>query len=144
MRNNSQNTEVLIDLIDKIKKIKKINQGKISLLAGYDTETYLSEAKSTGNVSDNIIKAVRNVYEKALADPSFLDGGIEKIEIKNVPALTIENQIEIIASVRVIISILAEIQAALPEAKLLPTQLLNIYQKMVRDEAKQFFDELKQ
>jgi len=142
LRNNSQNTAVLIDLIDKIKEIKKISQGKISLLAGYETENYISEAKSINNVSENMIKAVRGVYEKAIADPSILELKDQAV-ISNIPSLTMENQIELIATVRVVISILAEIQAALSDGKLLPTQLLNIYQKMVKDETIQVLDKLK-
>jgi len=63
---------ILEDLIDKIKEIKRITQGKISLLAGYESENYLSEAKSTNNVTDNIIKSVRLLYEKAKANPDIL------------------------------------------------------------------------
>lgn len=67
------NKEILQDLIDKIKEIKRITQGKISLLAGYESENYLSEAKSTDNVTDNIVRSVRLLYEKAKANPSILD-----------------------------------------------------------------------
>jgi len=67
------NRESLQELIDKIKEIKRITQGKISLLAGYESENYLSEAKSTNNVTDNIVKSVRMLYEKAKDDPSVLE-----------------------------------------------------------------------
>ena len=67
------NKEVLQELIDKIKEIKRITQGRISLLAGYESENYLSEAKSTNSVTDNIVKSVRLLYEKARVNPSVLD-----------------------------------------------------------------------
>lgn len=70
--NLKSNKEILEDLIDKIKGIKRITQGKISLLAGYESENYLSEAKSTDNVTENIVKAVRSLYEKAKLNPDIL------------------------------------------------------------------------
>lgn len=67
------NKEILKELIDKIQEIKRISQGRISVLSGYETENYLSEAKSTNKVTDNIIKAVSALYEKAKINPKILD-----------------------------------------------------------------------
>ncbi|HXS59007.1 MAG TPA: hypothetical protein VN726_22945 [Hanamia sp.] len=72
MREVRSNKEILDDLIKKIQEIKRITQGKISLLAGYETENYLSEAKSTNNVTDNIIRAVNSLYKKAKENPDVL------------------------------------------------------------------------
>jgi len=67
------NKEVLKDLIDKIQEIKRIPQGRISKLAGFSTENYLSEAKSNNNVTGSIIKKVRSLYEKAINNPDILN-----------------------------------------------------------------------
>jgi hypothetical protein len=77
------NKEILEDLIDKIKEIKRITQGKISLLAGYESENYLSEAKSTNNVTDNIVKSVRLLYEKAKVNPDILNEDKNEVINKN-------------------------------------------------------------
>ena len=87
----------------------------------------------------NVIAGRRNVppdiYKK------FTE--IYNIEIEDPGGTAIENQIEILASYRVILSVLAEIQSSLMEEKMLPTQLHNIYRKMVRDEVEQVRDELR-
>jgi hypothetical protein len=71
------------DLLKKIKGIKKITQGRISILAGYSTENYLSEAKSNNNITDSIIKSLEILYEKAQRDPTILESDeihLEKTE----------------------------------------------------------------
>lgn len=71
--------------------------------------------------------------------------GIEKhFSVKDAGGMILENQIEILASTRVLLSILAEIQAPQMKEKALPTQLLSIYRTMVKDEAKQVRNELRQ
>lgn len=129
------NKEKLQDLLDKIKEIKRIPQGRISKLAGYETENYLSEIKSTGEISDNVIKAVETLYQKAKANPEILEKGYKETGtlIQDAGAMIINNQVEIIAENRVILSILAEIQAPMMKEKTLPTQLRNTYQMMVED-----------
>lgn len=64
-------------------------------------------------------------------------------EVQDAGSLMLHNQVEGVALLRVILSILAEIQSPLSKEKMLPTQLLSIYRKMVRDEAEQVRKELK-
>ena len=56
--------------------------------------------------------------------------------------ILIKNLIELKAGQRVILSILAEVQAPTMQEKTLPTQLLSIYRKMVKDEAVQVGEEI--
>lgn len=69
----SSNKKVLQDIIDKIQEIQRIPQGRISKLAGFKTENYLSEAKSNDNVTDSIIKKVRSLFERAIKNPDILN-----------------------------------------------------------------------
>lgn len=73
MTENNINVERFNDLIKKIKGIKRITQGKISILAGYSTENYLAEAKSTGNITDNIIESLEILYDRAKKNPEILN-----------------------------------------------------------------------
>ena len=66
----------------------------------------------------------------------------DSIKFKDALGITIENQIEILATGRTILSILAELQAPLKKG-FLPTQLSNTYRKMVKDEVELIRDELK-
>lgn len=116
----------LIDLIDKIQKATGLTQGEISEKAGYKAG-YLSEQISKNQVS-------KKLYEKVRLATA--------IQVRDAGAVIIENQVEIMATQRVILSVLAEIQA--PQAQRLPTELANIYRRMVRDEAEQVQAELRQ
>lgn len=71
--NNNKNIDKFKDLLKKIKEIKRITQGKISILAGYETENYLAEAKSTGRITDNIIENLEILYERAKKNPEILN-----------------------------------------------------------------------
>jgi hypothetical protein len=73
MTENNINIDKFNDLLKKIKGIKRITQGKISILAGYSTENYLSEAKSTGNITDNIIESLEILYDRAKRNPEILN-----------------------------------------------------------------------
>lgn len=68
----NKNEEKFKDLLKKIKGIQRITQGRISILAGYKTENYLSEAKSNGNITDDIIENLEILYEKAKNNPNIL------------------------------------------------------------------------
>jgi high-affinity K+ transport system ATPase subunit B len=140
----SSNKEILEDLIDKIKEIKRITQGKISLLAGYESENYLSEAKSNDNVSDNIVKSVRLLYEKAKRDPSILTHEVEtiadKITIQDTPGSNQEFLIQILAKVNVLFSNEAEKTAQKEGRK--ATDVLREMDKAAMDEANILYKEL--
>lgn len=73
MDGNKTNIDKFNDLLKKIKEIKRITQGKISILAGYSTENYLSEAKSNGNITDNIIESLEILYDRARKNPEILN-----------------------------------------------------------------------
>ena len=66
----------------------------------------------------------------------------DSIQFNDALGVTIENQIEILATGRTILSILAELQAPLKKG-FLPTQLSNTYRKMVKDEVELIRGELK-
>lgn len=121
--------EELIKLLEKITAKTGLNQGEISEKAGYNTNT-LAEAISKGRVTKSILKKVKGVLES------------EGTYVHDAGAMLIENQVEIMATNRVILTILAEIQA--PQQKRLPTELAGIYRRMVKDEAELVRSELKQ
>lgn len=119
------NKEILQDLIDKIKEIKRITQGQISLLAGYESENYLSEAKSTDCVTDNIIKSVKSLYERAKANPDILTDKDKSINVSQSLSELTGERIELTAAMRAAIKILTlkcieqEVKISEIEAKLL-------------------------
>lgn len=86
----NENFDKLKDLLKKIQAIKRITQGKISILAGYETENYLSEVKSTGNISDNIIERLEMLYERAQKNPDILKA--DKIPIEKTDQQIIEER----------------------------------------------------
>lgn len=69
--------------------------------------------------------------------PKDLEGSF----VKDASAVIINNQIELIAGQRVILSILAEVQAPQMKEKTLSTQLSDIYRNMVKDVVKQVREE---
>lgn len=145
---STPNKERLKDLLDKIQEIKRINKSSISILAGYESGNYISERMSANEVSDDLLKAVNALYQKAKVDSSILrninkEDFKKQIKIKDPLGITVEYQIEILATGRTILSILAELQAPLIKGSL-PTQLANTYQKMVKVQAELIRAELKQ
>jgi uncharacterized linocin/CFP29 family protein len=142
------NKEKLKGLLDKIQEIKRINKSSISILAGYESGNYISERMSVNDVSDDLVKAVNSLYLRAKNDPSILinvnkEDLKKSVKINDSLGVTLENQIEILATGRTILSVLAELQAPLKKGSL-PTQLANTYRKMVKDEAELIRVELKQ
>jgi hypothetical protein len=121
--------EDLLKLIEKIQRATGMNQGEISEAAGYKSN-YLSEQIAKNQVSKKLLRNVEEVLNK------------KSIPVKDAGGALLENQIEIIATGRVVLSVLAELQA--PGLKRLPTELTSIYRRMVRDEAVQVRDELRQ
>lgn len=119
--------EDLQKLIEKIQSESGMTMQEISIKAGYG-ENYLSEQISKNNVSKKLYAKVQGIADTA---GTF---------IKDAAGLMLQNQVELMATNRVILSILAEIQA--PLAKRLPTELANIYRRMVKDEAEQVRKEL--
>lgn len=63
------------------------------------------------------------------------------VQVPDAGTMLLQNQVELMATQRVILSVLAEIQAA--SAGRLPTELASIYRRMVKDEAVQVREELK-
>lgn len=68
----NSNKKILQDLLNKIQEIRNVGIGKISLLAGYTNENYLSERLSKGEISDKVIKNVTVLYNKAVKNPEIL------------------------------------------------------------------------
>ena len=117
---------------------KGLSRDEIAAKLGYNP-SYLSTAAN--NPTQNLINAVKEQFKEELSGVT-IEGG--SFETDDAGSVIIENQIEILASSRVTLSILAELQSSLMKDKTLPTQLLGIYRKMVKDEAIQVRDELKQ
>jgi hypothetical protein len=141
--NTSSNAQILQELIDKIKEIKRITQGKISLLAGYGTENYLAEAKSSNNVTDSIIKSVRLLYEKAKVDPTVLNLGNNikpSITLQDAPGSNQEFLIRVLAKINVLFSNEAEKIAQKEGRKV--TDVLREMDKAAMDEANILYKEL--
>jgi hypothetical protein len=67
-----QNKQILQDLLNKIQEIRNIGKGKISLLAGYKRENYISERLSKGEISEKVIKKITALYNKAVQNPEIL------------------------------------------------------------------------
>lgn len=67
------NRKKLQEIIERIQEIKRITIGRISILCGYKRENYLSERMSSGDISENVIKAVSALYDKAKANSDILD-----------------------------------------------------------------------
>ncbi len=120
--------EDLLKLLENIKIKTGLTVGQISEKAGY-TSNYVSEAISKNQVSKKLYNKILGVQESG------------STIIKDAAGIILENQIELMATNRVILSILAEIQA--PQQKRLPTELASIYRRMVKDEAEQVRGELK-
>lgn len=120
--------EELLKLIEEIKIAKGYTQGQISEMAGYDAN-YLAVCISKNQVSR---KLLHNVQRLLLHENS--------IHVKDATVLSLEMQLEMVAANRVILSVLAEVQASVQNR--LPVDLANTYRRMVKDEAEQLRQEL--
>lgn len=122
------------------RKAKKLTQEAFADKLGIKRTTYADMEKS-GNLSDvEIAKA-----EKILGIPKgdlLKDHGFapKKVEVEDVAASVLRSNIEIIASQRTILSILAEMNS--PGLKTSSKALSDTYRKMVKDEALQVADEI--
>lgn len=118
----------LLDLLEEIQKRTGMNQAEISIKAGYGPG-YISEALSKDRVTQKLINKIRLVYDQ------------ESAFIKNAANQMMEIMIMTLATSRVALRILSEQQA--PAMKLPATEVANIYQRLVRDEAEAVRGEVK-
>lgn len=123
-----ESVKKLHELIKEIQTKTGLTVGEISEKAGYGPN-YISEQISKQSVSKKLFNKIQGVLD---SEGNF---------IKDAGGMILENQIELLATNRVILSLFAEIQA--PQLNRLPTELQSIYRRMVKDEAEQVRGELK-
>lgn len=134
------------DKLREFRTEKKKSQAEMANFIGIGRRSY-QEIEKSGIIkkSEVLLKIQNKTNISAQKNASGETNGIEKhFSVKDAGGMILENQIEILASTRVLLSILAEIQAPQMKEKALPTQLLSIYRTMVKDEAKQVRNELRQ
>lgn len=121
--------EELLKLINQIKIEKGLTQGEISEMAGY-APNYITSIISRNQVSRKVLNNVQRV----LNENSAL--------IKDAVSPSLEIQMEMLATGRVILSALAELQAERSDR--MPSEIAGTYQRMVKDQKSIIFHELKQ
>lgn len=134
--------------IKRIKENQKLTAGRLAQILGVSQDRLTKWMQKDLNPKEDDVMRIETKIGMTLDEIMKLDRlpSIQKvpndINFNDALGITIENQIEVLATGRTILSILAELQAPLKKG-FLPTQLANTYRKMVRDEAELIRDELK-
>ncbi len=134
--------------IKRIKENQKLTAGRLAQILGVSQDRLTKWMQRDLNPKEEDVLTIESRLGMTLDEIMKLDRlpSIQKvpndITFNDALGITIENQIEVLATGRTILSILAELQAPLKKG-FLPTQLANTYRKMVRDEAELIRDELK-
>lgn len=134
--------------IKRIKENQKFTAGKLAQILGVSQDRLTKWMQRDLNPKEEDVLTIESRLGMTLEEIMKLDRlpVVHKvpndITFNDAFGITIENQIEVLATGRTILSILAELQAPLKKG-FLPAQLANIYRKMVKDEAELIRDELK-
>ena len=135
--------------IKRLREKSDLSASKIAGILGVKVERFRQwEARDRDPKDERDIAAIEKKFGMPLSKISQLE---TLPDLVKTPAtidseeginILIKNLIELKAGQRVILSILAEVQAPTMQEKTLPTQLLSIYRKMVKDEAVQVGEEI--